>query len=615
MDTLVLFGTEVKAYDDGWTGGYLVTFGEPDLSTMRDVFTKADTNFDINPENDISAVYYHHGLDPVLKRKKLGPENAQIGIDDVGVWIKHQLDLRDPYEAGIHKLAQMGKLGWSSGTLPHLVERKAIEDNAHLVTSWPLGKDASYTPIPAHWRNAVGVGSIKSIADVESMSLEDAIKSLLKQQPEAQDPETPQGVGSAAGDEAQPKTETKKMEVHVMSEQTPQPDTPAEENEMKAALAVLQKQSEKTSETLNTVLKFIQDSPMIRKSGYFTEDGGAADPAIKSAGDLMLAIARKDVTRLTKVYGVSVKAHTERDGTTGGFYVPETVLMNLLPDLSLVSGVGNLVRRIPVSTPAGSIPMRDYSRSVTANVGQSASAAGSTSQGRAESGAYTEEQQYFEKIRWEVSDYASGYVKASRELVKDLPMIEALLRAGIEEDVKNKEEFSILRGSGAGQPQGVIGWVGTIGIAEDTDNTFAIADMDEMVSRHLVGDANKVAWVYHHGAYPNIAGFERGSSNYVMHNVTGSLEKRLNGYLQFMSQHLPAQGTSGYVVLGDWSRYLLFELEGLYIEMSEHADFLNGNVVWRFGKRQDGRPIMTSYVTLADNSTTLSPFVRLNNKT
>lgn len=614
MDTLVLFGTEVKAYDDGRVDGYLVQFGTPDASSKRDVFTKADTDFDIDPMSDRSTVLYHHGLDPVLKRKRLGREKAEIGVDDVGVWIKGQLDLRDEYEAAIHQLAKAGKLGWSSGVPGHLVERKALSDNAHLVTLWPLGKDASLTPIPADPRNVAGVGSIKSIADIESMSLEDAIKSLLKQQPEAQDPETPQGVGSAAGDEAQkPNSETKQVEVHVMSEQDNQP--PAEQNAMKAELEFLRKQQEENSKGINDILKYMQDSPMIRKSGYYSDDGGTADPAIKSAGDLLMAIARKDVKRLTGVYGVSVKAHTERDGTTGGFYIPESTLNNVLPNLSLVSGIGNLVTRIPVSTPSGSIPIRDYSRSVTASVGQSSSASGIASQARAEGGAYTEETMYAEKVRWEVSDFASGYVKASRELVKDLPMMESLLRIGIEEDVKNKEEFAVLRGSGVGQPLGVITWVGTIEVTEDTDNTFAVADMDEMVSRHLVSDSSKTAWVYHHGAYPNVAGMERGNGNAIMHDVKGALSKYLNGYLQFMSQHLPAQGTTGYVLLGDWSKYFLFELEGMYIEMSEHADFLNGNIVWRFGKRQDGRPIMTSYVTLADNSTTLSPFIKLKNKT
>ena len=64
------------------------------------------------------------------------------------------------------------------------------------MTLWPLGKDASLTPIPADPGNVV---SVKSITEIESMSLEDAIKSLLvANEPEAQTPEASiEAVGAA----------------------------------------------------------------------------------------------------------------------------------------------------------------------------------------------------------------------------------------------------------------------------------------------------------------------------------------------------------------------------------------------------------------------------------
>ncbi len=616
--SLVAFGGDIEVKHLGGTlwelKGALVLFGnEAERDFDKDYFV-SDADYDLNDNGEgESSVYFNHGQDAVIGKSRIGVGKAKLTKDGRAIWIKHHLDAAKEYDSMVLELIEKRKAehgknwGWSSGVPGHLVER----ENTGLgrkVVRWPVEKDASITLIPNDWRH--------TLLDVNQIERTN-VKSLL--QPEAQTPEEPQpGSVGAASDGAHGLTENKSMEVQVMAEQTTQQDgnpSPAEYNALKAELDALKAQGAATSDAINKALKYMEDSPLIRQSGYYTVDGGTADPNVKSAGDLLLSIARKDVKRLVSVYGVEVKAHTERDGTTGGFYIPESTLQNVLPDLSLVSGIGNLVRRVPVSTPDGSIPMRDYSRSVTASVGESSSASGIASQLRAESGAYTEEQMYFEKVRWSVSDYASGYVKASRELVKDLPMIEALLRAGIEEDVKNKEEFAILRGSGAGQPLGVLTWAGTIEVTEDTDNTFAVADMDEMVSRHLVSDASKTAWVYHHGAYPNVAGMERGNGNAVMHNVSGALSKYLNGYLQFMSQHLPAQGTTGYVTLGDWSKYFLFEFGGLYIEMSEHADFLNGNVVWRFGKRQDGRPIMTAAVTLADNSFTVSPFVKLKNKT
>ena len=162
-ETLICFGSEVKATDDGRVEGYLVRFStaqDPDISRARDFFTRS-TDFDL--ERDVKAtVYFDHGLDGVLKRRKLGV--GEMKIDDVGVWISAQLDRRDKYEKAIHEMAKAGKLGWSSGTAQHLVERKSIGD-AHEILRWPLGLDASLTPSPAEPRNAAIVSLKNHEAD------------------------------------------------------------------------------------------------------------------------------------------------------------------------------------------------------------------------------------------------------------------------------------------------------------------------------------------------------------------------------------------------------------------------------------------------------------------
>jgi hypothetical protein len=144
-DTIICFGDTIKALGNGKVGGYLVKFtsaAQPDL--VGDFFDRA-TDFDIEP-GDPTRIYYNHGLDPTLKRRKLG--TGTLTIDDTGVWVEAQLALRDDYERAIYSLAEAGKLGWSSGTLPNLVEREPAGKAIH-IKAWPLGKDASLTPTPA----------------------------------------------------------------------------------------------------------------------------------------------------------------------------------------------------------------------------------------------------------------------------------------------------------------------------------------------------------------------------------------------------------------------------------------------------------------------------------
>lgn len=583
---LATFSPGLKALGDGQVGGYLVVFGDEAQTDLDgDYFTKA-TDFDIR-DGDPITVYYQHGLDPVLKRRKLG--KGTLKTDEVGVWMEAQLDLRDQYEQAVYDLVGAGKMGLSSGTLPNLIEREWT-GKAFFIKSWPLGKDGSITPIPAEWRT--GVLPMKALLD----------------SPTGAKPEVPPEASLDAVERRGAKTaDIRISEDKRMSENnTPPVDTDE--------VAALKAENKAISERMDKVLKFMEDSPALKNAGFFTMDGGVADKAIKSAPDMLMAIKRGDVERCVKHYGL--KAQVEVDGARGGYYVPDSLISDLMPSLSLTSGLGQLVRRIPVSTPSGQAPIRDYSRVPTANVGQSASAAGLATTARMEGGAYTEQTMYFELLKWNVGDYASGFVKMSRELSQDAPMVQAMLEEGIREDVANKEEWAILRGSGVDQPLGVLNWAGTIGVAEDTDDTFDIADSDEMVSRLLQRAGARIAWAHHPGVYTDVAGFERGTGAVAyQQNISGALSTALHGYPRFASQHLPAQGTSGYVVLGDWASYILFDYKGLYIEYSEHADFLNGNNVWRFGKRQDGMPAMTGPVTLADGSFTLSPFVKLNNKT
>lgn len=150
--TIAVGGTgAVKALGDGKVGGYLVQFStksDPDLSGE---FFTADTDFDVE-DGAQTAVYYHHGMDPTLKTRKLG--TGTIKKDDVGVWVEAQLSMRDAYEKQVYKLAEAGKLGWSSGTAVHLAEYKPA-GKATEITRWPLGLDASLTPTPAEPRTRV----------------------------------------------------------------------------------------------------------------------------------------------------------------------------------------------------------------------------------------------------------------------------------------------------------------------------------------------------------------------------------------------------------------------------------------------------------------------------
>lgn len=135
--------TAVKALDQpGRIGGYLVIWGDASRKDLQGEFFTPDTDLALK-WYPTRPVLYHHGLDGTLAIKMIGQLDT-FTLNDVGLWVEGQLDMRDKYVQAIYRLAQEGKLGWSSGSLPHMVQ---VERNGKIVR-WPI-VEGSMTPTPA----------------------------------------------------------------------------------------------------------------------------------------------------------------------------------------------------------------------------------------------------------------------------------------------------------------------------------------------------------------------------------------------------------------------------------------------------------------------------------
>lgn len=192
-DAVVSIGGEVKALGEGRTAGWLVEFTDAASPDLENDYFDGATEYGPHTQ---SLAFYHHGADQAIGRKAL-THPAAITIKDTGVWMEHQLELRDEYEAAIYNLVEKGKLGLSSGTAPHLVERER-KGTANHITRWYLGLDASYTPTPANWQSRVM--PLKSyVKSVGSISLLEADETIPQESPPIQDaePKTAEAVGES----------------------------------------------------------------------------------------------------------------------------------------------------------------------------------------------------------------------------------------------------------------------------------------------------------------------------------------------------------------------------------------------------------------------------------
>lgn len=143
--------------------GYGIVFGGKDL--VGDTFTEnTDFMWDLVPTK---AVFYDHTLDAdddPLDEEIGFADNARAKIDKFGIWIEAQIDKSKEYAQAILELVDRGALGWSSGSVGHLVRR-----SNGIIKRWPI-VEFSLTPTPAEPRT-LGVERLKALFNAAGVAL------------------------------------------------------------------------------------------------------------------------------------------------------------------------------------------------------------------------------------------------------------------------------------------------------------------------------------------------------------------------------------------------------------------------------------------------------------
>ena len=178
---MVAWGGALKALDNaGKVGGYALLFSGTEQKDITGEYFTAETETLWDGREPRPAMY-HHGMDATLDGKLLGSGWRKARVDDLGMWVEAQLNLRDAYEQAIYGLVKAGKLGLSSGTAGHMVQR----DPDGKLTRWPI-VEISFTPTPAEPRasvaplKSVAVISLKAkLTEVRTMNLLETIKQLV----------------------------------------------------------------------------------------------------------------------------------------------------------------------------------------------------------------------------------------------------------------------------------------------------------------------------------------------------------------------------------------------------------------------------------------------------
>jgi HK97 family phage major capsid protein len=211
------------------------------------------------------------------------------------------------------------------------------------------------------------------------------------------------------------------------------------------------------------------------------------------------------------------------------------------------------------------------------------------------------------------------------DLVGTLPISNQLMDDLTEEGVEQlldlfgraaawHKEYAFLRGMGAGnsQPLGILNSDACLSVTRAGATAIAIADVSEMSSKLIPYSWNHSIWACSPSALKSIAKI----TGFVPNMDPLSTEMGCAGSLMtrplFVTEKLPALGTRGDLLLFDPSLYAIGNRQDVTIEVSYSPGFRTQQAYVKVWIRCDGKPLMDTYATLSDGTSTASAFVALN---
>ena len=508
-----MVGGAVKALGDGKIGGYLVRFTDmqsPDLT--GDYFT-ADTELGTV---EALPVLYHHGQDAMIGKRVLG--SGKLRKDDIGLWVEAQLALRDEYEASIYKLAEDGKLGWSSGAVAHLVEREQKTASVSWIKMWWVA-EASLTPTPAEPRNEAA-----TMKSGEAATPEDAVKASASVATDAE--------GT----------------VNINEDTTM--DNTNEIAELKASIAAL------TAQVNEPKVEAGKAAAVVGALGG-DHDGHKAFTHWLRTGQ------KNYYTRTESEDWSSTKTGmTEGTGTAGGVLVPEGLYNQIVAkrdEQSIARRAGAMV--IQTSLDAVQVPTENNKAAFVL---------------RAEAAAYTESLPTFTSRL--VAVYSFGnMIKASNELLADQQAsMDAFLVNVLGRGLAKIENEYVVTGSGSSQPLGIQAG-GTAGYTFAGAAALTIADVlglfFALPEPYTVGSPGPV-WVMKNATLALIRALT--TTNFAFNQVeqAGSSQSgaMLYGYPVIVSAAMPAAttGLKSVSLVNFASSTVLVERAGLVVSRNPY---------------------------------------------
>lgn len=227
------------------------------------------------------------------------------------------------------------------------------------------------------------------------------------------------------------------------------------------------------------------------------------------------------------------------------------------------------------------------------------------------------------QLEWKLKKL-TGLCYATDELLEDSSALGQVINEAFGEEFSFKIDDAIIRGTGAGQPLGILNGpclISQAKLAGQTAATVVADNITKMRARLWARSRANSVWLINQDVEPylhtlNFAG-DSGKSDIPVYlpanGLSGQPYDTLYGRPVIPIEQASTVGSVGDVILADLSQYLLTDKKGGKIksDVSIHVRFIYDESCFRFILRLDGQPLWPSAVTPAQGSNTQSPFVAI----
>lgn len=381
--------------------------------------------------------------------------------------------------------------------------------------------------------------------------------------------------------------------------------------------------------TVKGVFKELADESKGRKTITFgdmkdncSDDGmGGFKHATEYLGAVRKGSARNGdiderLVKMNKKFEHQMKAEgiNESVDSEGAFLVPDDYRATLWEKTREAETWVNKVFTLPVSGNSVSIPyLKENSRVDGSRHG------GIRVYRTAEAAQKTKSQPAFGKLGLKVTKQA-GLCYMTDEILSDSAIsIEPLVNKLFGEAFAFAKKRDVIRGTGAGEPQGILNSPALVTIQRAVASQIAAADVVGLYARLYAASRANAVWLYNVDCTEQLTKMYLSTGSNAGQLIwtpaggwSGKPFDTIFGIPAMPSEICSTLGTEGDLILGDFTQYVMAEKAGgVNVASSIHLRFDYDEVAYRFVMRNDGKAWWNAPLTPYQGTVTQSPFLTL----